>query len=317
VFAPFPGRLVAARMGPTSINGSTNFVLLRHDMSLAKSRVQFYSLYMHIGDETKADKPVEWLTKSEAWKKSHKAGEVTLLDEPIEAGAQIARVGVAGPAELSRSQVHVEFFSTSELFTDLPGTPWTLVDGTAGGRFCETAQINDNIDDNKDGMLSRQELSEFYAAGEGTQFRFLVTLHVSEWTAEPSWADALRVPKDFKHLKPAEIDALVAEHIAPGLWWDARVAAHCRLPTDGVVYHYHPVSFLRWFNQQLLDAALTAGPGANIADAQEVPKGITDDFGDVDGTSMRSSADISEDPCNQKLTLQDLVQGFDAPECTP
>jgi N-acetylmuramoyl-L-alanine amidase len=318
VFAPFPGRLIAARMGAPASIGSTNFVLLRHDMSLGKSRVQFYSLYMHVSDETKIDKPAEWVGKSEAWKKTAKTGEVTLLDEPIEAGAMIAHVGTAGPAELSKSQIHVEFFATSELFNDVPGSPWTFVDGTAGGRFCEASQINDNIDADKDGTLSKQELSSFYSGGGGTQMRFLVTLHVSEWTGEPSWADALRVPKDFKKLKPAEIDALVAEQITPGLWWDARVAAHCRLPVDGVVYHYHPVSFLGWFNQQLLDAAASAGPSAvNASDAQEVPKGITDDFGDVNGSSMRSSADISEDPCNQKITLQDLVQGFDAPECTP
>jgi hypothetical protein len=317
VFAPFPGRLLAARMGaPTSI-GSTNFVLLRHDMSLGKSRVQFYSLYMHVADETKVDKPVEWTQKSEAWKKA-RPGEVALLDEPIEAGALIAHVGSAGPAELARAQIHVEFFSTSELFTDIPGSPWAAVDGTAGGRFCEAAQVNDNIDTDKDGTLSKQELSSFYAGGGGTQMRFLVTLHVTEWTAEPSWADALRVPKDFKKLKPAEIDQLVAEQITPGLWWDARVAAHCRLPNDGVVYHYHPVSFLGWFNQQLLDAAASAGGNTiDINDAREVPKGITDDFGDVDGSSMRSSADVAEDPCNQKLTLQDMVQGFDAPECNP
>lgn len=317
VFAPFPGRLVAARMGPPSAVGSSSFVLLRHDMSLSSSRVQFYSLYMHLADETKADKPVDWLARSETWKKEHAPDKVTLLDEPIEAGAQIGRVGIAGPGEWSRSQVHVGFFSTSELFSELPGSPWTVIDGTAGGRFCEAQQINTGIDEDKDGTLSKQELSQFYSGGGGQQMRYLVPLHVSEWTFEPSWADALRVPKDFKHYKPAEIDALVAEQITPGLWWDSRVAAHCRLPLDGVVYHYHPVSFVTWFNQQLLDAALSAGPSANIADAQEVPKGITDDFGDVDGTSMRSAADISEDPCNQKLTLQDLVQGFDAPECTP
>ena len=318
VFAPFPGRLVAARMGPSSPIGSTNFVLLRHDMSLGKSRVQFYSLYMHIADEMKADKPVEWMQKSDAWKKA-KAGDVALLDEPVEAGALIAHVGTAGPAELSRAQIHVEFFSNSELFTDIPGSPWVVVDGTAGGRFCDVSQVNDNIDTDKDGTLSKQELSSFYSGGNANQMRYLVTLHVSEWTAEPSWADALRVPKDFKKLKPAEIDALVAEQITPGLWWDARVAAHAKLPPDGVVYHYHPVSFLWWFNQQLLDAAANA-PAAGAADASqahEVPKGITDDFGDINGSSMRSSADISEDPCNQKLTLQDLVQGFDAPECTP
>ena len=318
VFAPFPGRLVAARMGPPAPIGSTNFVLLRHDMNLGKSRVQFYSLYMHLADERKAEKPAEWIGKSETWKASTKPGEVTLLDEPIEAGALIGHVGTAGPAELSKSQIHVEFFSTSELFTDVPGSPWSFVDGTASGRFCEAPQVNDNIDRDKDSTLSRQELSDFYVSGDPSQMHYLVTLHVSEWNPEPSWGDSLRVPKDFKKYKPAEIDAMVAEQITPGLWWDARVAQHCRLPVDGVVYHYHPVSFLRWFNQQLLDAAASAGPMAiNASDAQEVPKGITDDFGDVNGSSMRSAADISEDPCNQRLTLQDLVQGFDAPECTP
>jgi hypothetical protein len=317
IYAPFPGRLLAARMGASSPIGSMNMMLMRHDMTLGKSKLQFYSLYMHVADETKSDKPAEWLGKSETWKKT-KRGEVALLDEPIEAGAIIGHVGTAGPAELSKGQVHVEFFSNSELFTDMPGSPWTLIDGTAGGRFCESAQINGNIDNDKDGTLSKQELSSFYSGGSASQMYYLVTLHVSEWTPEPNWADALRAPKDFKNLKPAEIDALVADQITPGLWWDARVATHCRLPPDGVVYHYHPVTFLGWFNQQLLDAAASAGTTTiDITQAQEVPKGITDDFGDKDGSSMRSSSDITEDTCNAKLTLQELVQGFDAPECTP
>ena len=128
------------------------------------------------------------------------------------------------------------------------------------------------------------------------------------------------MPKDFKKLKPAEIDALVAEQITPGLWWDARVAAHCRLPLDGVVYHYHPVSVPRLVQPAAARRGGERGPGAAInveRRAAKCRKGITDDFGDKDGTSMRSSADVTEDPCNQKLTLQELVQGFDAPECAP
>ena len=94
-----------------------------------------------------------------------------------------------------------------------------------------------------------------------------------------------------------------------------RFATHCRLPPDGVVYHYHPVTFLGWFNQQLLDAAASAGPTTiDVSQAQEVPKGITDDR---EGAGMMSESDITEDTCNAKLTLQELVQGFDAPECTP
>ena len=320
VFAPFAGRLVAARMGASGTPvGSVNFVLLRHDMTLGHSRVPFYSLYMHLGDEP-GPGAVEppWMTRDgSGWAKAAKAGEVVLLDEPVEAGMRIGRVGKAGPAELAKAQLHVEFFAATELFTDVVGSPWQLIDGTAGGRFCDAPEINTIIDTNHDGMLSRQELSQFYASGGGNQLHYMVTLHVSEWTPEPSWADALRVPKDFKKLKPREIDELVAEQITPGLWWTPEVAAHCKLPTDGVVYHYHPVSFLGWFNQLLLDAAAAAGknPQADASQATVVPTGITDDRGDINGTSMRSSVDGDADPCNGQLTLQDMVRGFDAPAC--
>ncbi|MBA3538667.1 MAG: N-acetylmuramoyl-L-alanine amidase [Deltaproteobacteria bacterium] len=317
VFSPFPGRLVAARMGPSSTVGSTNFLLMRHDMSLGKSKVQFYSLYMHLADEV-AQKPQAAWVASDAWKKLAKSGQTVLLDEPIEAGTVIGHVGKAGPEELSKAQLHLEFFSIAELFADHPSSPWRLVDGTAGGRFCDSPEINDLIDGNKDGLLSRQELSAFYSGAGGAGTRYLVTLHVSEWAPEPRWSEALRVPKDFKGLKPADIDAMVAEQITPNLWWTPEVAQHCRLPLDGVVHHYHPVSFVGWFNQELLDAAaLAAGSGKDkidINDAREVPPGITDDR---EGAGMLSASEVTEDPCNQKLTLQEMVLGFDAPECGP
>jgi N-acetylmuramoyl-L-alanine amidase len=317
VYAPFPGRLVAARMGKSSPTGSVNFALLRHDMSLGSSRIQFYSLYMHLADELQADKPADWMVKSKTWASDGRPGAVVLLDEPIEAGAKIGHVGIAGPPEQSKPQIHLELFSTSELFGGLPGASvWTTVDGTGGGRFCDAAPINDIIDANHDGMLSKQELQNFFASGGGAQLHFTVPLFVSEWTAEPSWSDALRVPKDFQKMKPAEIDQLVADQITPGLWWDANTAAHCRLPLDGIVYHYHPIAFLAWLNQQLLDAAAAGGQSVDPNAVQKVPGNITDDGNDLLGTSMRSNADVAEDPCNQKLVLNDLVQGFDAPECT-
>jgi hypothetical protein len=43
-----------------------------------------------------------------------------------------------------------------------------------------------------------------------------------------------------------------------------------------------------------------------------VPPSITDDRS---GAAMLSTADVTEDPCNN-LTLEQMVQGFDAPECT-
>ncbi|HEX2685649.1 MAG TPA: hypothetical protein VHN14_03485, partial [Kofleriaceae bacterium] len=312
VFAPYPGRLVAARMGKESSIGSFNFVLLRHELTLGKAKIRLYSLYMHLADERKQDKPVDWMTK-DAWKANGKPGVVALLDEPIEAGALIGHVGKVGPEELSRPQVHIEFFS--DRFIEGFDDQWQLVDGSSGGRFCDAPEINDLIDQNKDHILSRQEITEFFSTGQAEPLRRMVPLHVSEWIAEPSWSDALKAPKDFKNRKPAEIDAMVAEQITPGLWWDAAVATHCRLPKDGVVYHYHPVAFISWFKNQLIQAAVAAArtrEKLDDKDARKVPPTITDDR---EGGSMRSAADVTEDPCNN-LTLEQMVQGFDAPECT-
>ena len=319
VYAPFPGRLVAARMGKQSAIGSNNFVLLKHDLALGTSKVQFYTLFMHLSDELLEAKPVEWMTK-QGWKDNGKPADVVLLDEPIEAGALIGHVGKAGPADVAKPQIHVETFSVSELFTNLPGSPWQVIDGTGGGRFCDSKQVNDVIDTDHDGTLNKQELSTFYGNGGGTQMHYLVTLHVSEWNSDPSWSEALRVPKDFKKYKPADIDQLVADQITPGLWWTDKVAAHCHLPIDGFVYHYHPITLVSWFNQQLLEAASSASANVKIDITQAKAAsamGLKDDLADKDGTSMRSTNDTTDDPCNAKLTLEQLVQGFDAPECTP
>ncbi|MEO8702590.1 MAG: hypothetical protein ABI867_21275, partial [Kofleriaceae bacterium] len=317
VFAPFPGRLVAARLGSSSPIGSMNFVLLRHAMSLADRKLDFYSLYMHLADEKQGTKePLEWLAKARSDKngkpKELKAGEVWLLDEPIEAGQVVGLVGTVGPENLARPQLHVEMFSISDLFEGMKNTQWTPVDGTSSGRFCEAPEIIDQIDTNRDKKLSREELRAFFNSN-GESMHYFVTRHVSEWTAEPSWADALKLAKDFRGLKPEVIDQYVADQITPGLWWDDRVAQHARLPPDAVVYHYHPITFVSFVNQRLAEADEKADKRAiDVKDTKEIPPGITDDR---HGEGMANVDAAVEDTCNAKITMKELLQGFAAPEC--
>jgi N-acetylmuramoyl-L-alanine amidase len=316
VYAPYPGRLVVARMGPDSAIGSFNFALLRHEMSLGNAKVKFFSLYMHLANEVGRAKPVAWV-KEAGEALSRKRGQVALLDLPIEAGALIGHIGKVGPGDLSKAQIHVEFFA--EQLLELKNAPWVLVDGSLTGRFCNNAEINDKIDKNKDGKLSTAELKDFFAQGGG-EFHHLVNLHVSEWAPEPSWVEALVSMPDYAGQKPDEIAALVAEQITPGLWWDAAAAAHCKLPKDGVVYHYHPVAFMKWFKNELIEATIAAARSSKKLDEKDVkvvPKSITDDYHDTSGASMRSVANVDDDPCNKSLTLEQMVQGFDAPECAP
>jgi len=319
VFAPFPGRLVAARMGPTSSIGSTNFVLLRHQMSLGPElKIDFFSLYMHLADETKQSAPVaEWTTRTTkdktGWKDKAKSGAVVLLDEPIEAGSLLGHVGTAGPAELSRGQVHFEIFSQADLFGKIANSPWKVIDGSGSGRFCDLALITEGIDTDKNGVLSRQELQQFSQGGATQQNRYMVTLHVSEWIADPSWSEALRSSRDYRSMKPADIDALVNDQILPGLWWDAAVAEHCKLPGDGMVFHYNPITFIAWVNEKINEAQSEAEKQKppDARDAKEPPKGSSD----REGSNMRSVELHEEDPCNEKLDLNAFVEGFDAPEC--
>jgi hypothetical protein len=163
VHAPFPGRLVAARMGATSSAGSVNFVLLRHQMSLdQETKAEFYSLYMHLADEPKTGSTVEWMNRESkdksSWKDKATPGAIVLLDEPIDAGAMIGHIGTAGPGELSKGQLHHEIFSTTFLFGKVTNSPWTVIDGSGSGRFCDLPMVTDGIDTDKNGVLSKQEL---------------------------------------------------------------------------------------------------------------------------------------------------------------
>ena len=86
------------------------------------------------------------------------------------------------------------------------------------------------------------------------------------------------------------------------------------LPGDGAVYHYHPIAFIRWFNEKLLET----GSSEVVVDkskAQEVAAGITDDFGDEEGAHAVSVTEINDDACDKQLDLADLASGFEAPEC--
>ncbi len=314
VFAQFPGRVVAARMGGKSAAGSTNFVLIRHDLALGDKTVRFFVLYMHLQDELVDSKPAPPWMNNKGWQewrsKGGRPGEVALLDEPVEGGDMVGRIGVAGPGSLAKAQLHLEIFSgPNEPLFEKGG--WEYIDGSAGGRFCDVDEITSQIDQNRDGRFVRDEIAAYFAGGDRT--KYLVSfLHVSEWTAEPSWSESLQGTPDFRNVPAAEIEEMVAEQITPGLWWDDRVARHARLPSDGVVYHYHPVMFLRFFNKELIEAAATA---PTQVEGKEAPSTITDDFHDVDGSSMRSELEDTADPCDESLTLADMVRGFESTEC--
>ena len=322
VFASFPGRLIAARMGGKSAVGSTNFVLLRHDMTIGDASVRFFSLYFHLQDESKRDedKRAKWTTtdswQSHVQQSASKRKQTAHLDIPIEGGEVIGHVGMAGPDDLRTAQVHLEFFSHEEfMHAKIDSDPrWKVIDGTPGGRFSSNAEINKEIDSNADDQFSATELSDFYKSNpQRNLLRYYAVLHVSEWAPKPDWTESLRRSKEYANLSKEQLEELVEEQITPTLWWTKALARHALLPRDGVVYHYNPITFLHVVNQKILEnmSAKDDGIGAfDVAEASETPDGVTDDFGDTSGDSFFSKSDLGDQTTVEDWPLERLVEGF-------
>jgi N-acetyl-anhydromuramyl-L-alanine amidase AmpD len=319
VYAPFPGRVMAVRMGTATAVGSANLVLMRHDMSIGPTPIRFFSLYFHLADERgrELEKGAPRWMASPAWRRGGAAsGGTILLDEPVEAGDTIGRVGMGGPDSLRRAQIHFEVFASDEILGKVQPGIFQVVDGTSGGRFLTDRQILDSIDrDPRDGKISRREVLDFFhTSADRNLARFYATLHVSEWTANPSWVDALALSTDFEGMNKEEIEELVAEQIEPTLWWTDEVAQHARLPRDGVVYHYNPIAFVEFINQKLMEANVLADVGAgafSAAEAREKPDDVLGDIDDVAGDSFVDPSELVEEDFGHDLGLAELADGFD------
>lgn len=324
VFAPFPGRLLAARMGRNTDVGSVNFVLMRHDMTIGTASFQFYSLYFHLQNELDTapgeQGAPEWLAAAD-WQQSKGNRKIVLLNEPIEAGRIIGRMGEGGPYEHRSTQIHFEIFASEEVTekieadTNLLSDRWEVVDGTLGGRFSTSSVVNDLIDmAPQDGKITRTELLDFFRkSSERKLTRQLATLHVSEWIDSPSWFDSLKGTPDFADIDDRKLKRMVEEQIEPTIWWTDELARHAKLPRDGVVFHYHPLTFVKYINSKLLQANALAkdGVGAfDVATARETPEGVTDDIGDESGDSFVSEGELDGEPFDNSLGIEELVKGF-------
>jgi N-acetylmuramoyl-L-alanine amidase len=313
VYAPFPGRLMVARMGSPSAVGSTNFALLRHDMAIGQHSVRFFSLYFHLDDERGKEKDADapdW-AKSDDWQRQQSSPLPALLNEPVEAGDVIGRVGLGGPDGYQQPQIHFEVFASDNIMNRIQPGRWPTVDGTAGGRFSAEARILDPIDTDRDGRLSRRELLSYFVGNpDAALTRNYVTQHTSEWTAHPDWREALRLSPEFKDMNEDDIDDLVEEQIEPTLWWDKRVANHAGLPRDGVVYHFHPIQFVRQVNEELLITQALGGIGSwKESEAKAAGDNVTDDIADETGESFVTEAELTEE-VEENIFLEDMVQGF-------
>jgi hypothetical protein len=321
VYAVMRGRVVLARLAPPCPVGSCNFVLLEHRFTLGRSWTIF-SLYYHLAWPGEAgEEPtvaIPWLKRAadEQARATLDKGEVAMLGINVEPGEVIGTVGEAGPSGYREEQIHFAIFGTDELGRELDPGYWDVIESDGVNRFCTDRRLISRIDrpaggQPPDGLLSRRELRNFFQLQpRRTELHRVVVRHRSEWSVG-DWETQLAAAPDFAQLPPAQRRRLVSQQIAPTLWWTPDAARHANLPANGVVYSYHPIGFLVWFEQMARKYANVRGTGIEGADRWEgkmAPTRLTVDA--ESGNEMTDEEDFNSGEQNKKLTLEDIVNGY-------
>jgi hypothetical protein len=321
VYAVLQGRIVAARLGPPCPIGSCNFILIRHQIHLSELHWTFFSLYYHLattGESTTGELLMPWLKdpRGAAWREALESGQIIYPEIMVEAGELIGAVGEAGPEGSQEGQIHFAIFSAQEQGAALDPGHWQLVQSHGKSRFCHDRQLLRWIDrplgrQGPDGLLSRRELRNFFEFNpRREQIRRIVLYYPSEWTDGP-WAPELEKAPDFADLPPAQRRRLIAQQITPTLWWTSALGQRLGLPSDGMIYAYHPIGFLHWFHRLLLSLAQQRSAGIEGADRWQgklPPKHLTLDR--ESGDHMTDEEDYVSGEQSKNLTLEDLANGY-------
>jgi hypothetical protein len=314
VYAPFAGKLVAARMTDDGPLGSRNFVLIRTDLPVGAVNVRFWTLLFHLDQESAtsgADVPA-WFAKAA----SQLADDPVPLAIDVNAGDLVGHVGEAGLPGRTEGQIHLEIMSGDELGEKIEPGFWTLVDGAGMGRFCQAPEIVGRIDKpsaggKKDGLLSRAEVLNFFKGDPQREgFRKLAVHHVSEWADNNDWQVALNRTRDFAELPAPQRARLYRDQIEPVLWWTDEIAEAAELPSDKLVWNYHPVTFIVWLHDKLRGARATSKDiaGESAFEGKAAPSNIKDDSEATDG--FTDDEDVLFGDAGKKLDLQDLANGY-------
>ena len=181
-------------------------------------------------------------------------GDVALFDPPekVQAGEVLGYVGEYGPLEEASGQVDVSVLAKEQV---IPLDKFRedfeeLSPDDDADTVCDIAEVLARVDPTwrpgSKAPPSSDAIGKFFnTSPERVEFRGYIARHVSEWWAETDWRKALARRNVWAWDTRNKLNALLKK-IAPFQWYTEEVADATELPTDGVVYTYHPIRFLKW-----------------------------------------------------------------------
>jgi hypothetical protein len=148
----------------------------------------------------------------------------------------------------------------------------------------------------------------FHNNPQREDLRKMATHHLSEWANNNDWEVALNRSTDFAQLPSKK--RVFSEQIDPVLWWNEEIEAAAGLPSDKIVWNYHPITFLFWLHDQQQRARGNARGISNAGDfkGQKPPSFLKDDADATEGFTDDEDALFGE--AGKHLELEDLAKGY-------
>lgn len=203
------------------------------------------------------------------------AGDCLALDIPVAVGEPIANTGLIHPKEWNEQAdedaygLHIEIFSEHNVFNDthLRRGGWSVIEDDSGPNvICKSeqaiAEVADQLPEsdpartllkevNWGGMEASDRADVAQARAKHAEdldvFRSLITRTTSYWAID--WAKVRDKNKAWTRAFAFDTDA--EEAAQQYSWWQACKDQDVPLPEAPLVYHYHPVTFLKYVDQQL------------------------------------------------------------------
>jgi hypothetical protein len=252
---------------------------MRHELDVDETPIVFYSLLAHIdipavGEGTT---PVPWVEAlahgSPTTAAALAAGKVVVIDERVEAGDPVGAVGMVSRGPEVGPEVHFEIFTTERLPGDL-GRSFRTINAADDGPIARRADIVAAIDANNDQQIDQGELWRFFRSGELDRrqgLRKLAIRHRHEWGDKNTAADLTGL-RELAGLPESDRRAIYDAAFARYVFWTDGLSRATGLPTNQVVYSYHPLTFLLEIASRAAHVEMPKARGREVGDRALEPR---------------------------------------------
>jgi hypothetical protein len=196
-----------------------------------------------------------------------------IVDQRVEAGDLIGKVGTVSRGPEEGPEVHFEIFTTEKLPGEF-GRAFHYVNAADDGAIVRRADLVIPEDASKDQELDADELERFFRSGDLNQrqaLRRVAIRHRHEWGDRNSESDFIRL-RELSGLSEQERRQLYAVAIAPYVFWDDELSRATGLPANQTIYSYNALSFLLELAARAAHVELPTAHGREIGETRLGPR---------------------------------------------